>query len=492
MYYLGLDLGSSSLKIALVQQHSGKVVAQVKEPEEEMEILSPQAGWAEQRPEDWWSLCCRGIRRILEENAVDPAQVKGIGVAYQMHGLVVVDKKGHPLREAIIWCDSRAVEHGEEAYKAIGEAYCDTHCLNAPGNFTASKLAWVKENEPEVYAKIHKFMLPGDYVAFRMTGEISTTISGLSEGIFWDFPTHKIADPLVKHMGIDESLFPSLVENFTPQGVINQAAAEATGLAVGTPILYRAGDQPNNALSLNVLEPGEVAATAGTSGVIYAVTDQLKIKDAKRLNHFANVNHQKENQRIGKLLCINGAGIQYNWMRENLAVKNYDEMNALANTVAVGSEGLRVFPFGNGAERIFNNQDIGTRISGLQLNRHDKAHLCRATLEGIAHAFVYGFSLMQKDHVHPRVIRTGNDNMFQSDLFSTTIATLLGINIELYETTGAIGAARAAILAHDKSIDFSTLVGKDYLKTISPETENQPYIDAYNNWEKELKTILNK
>jgi len=492
MYYLGIDLGSSSLKIALVEQKTGVAIAQLKEPEAEMDILSLHEQWAEQDPDYWWELCCRGIQRILAETEIDSTDIKGIGIAYQMHGLVTIDQGGSTVRNAIIWCDSRAVEIGEKAYQKIGTAFCAQNFLNSPGNFTAAKLAWVKQNEPEHYAKIHKIMLPGDFLAYRFSGECTTTITALSEGVFWNFPNHTLANEVIDEMGIDADFFPTVVDNFTQQVHVNNVAAKATGLIQGTPILYRAGDQPNNALSLNVFKPGEVAATAGTSGVIYAVTDQLEVNEAKRLNHFAHVNHQKGENRIGKLLCINGAGRQYNWMRENLAVNSYEEMNALASSVAVGAERLCVLPFGNGAERMFDNCNLGSSILHLDLNRHNRAHLCRASIEGIAFAFAYGFSIMQADKVQPKVIRTGNDNMFQSEIFSTTIATLLGIDIEIYATTGAIGAARAAILAQEKTLDFSSLNEKDYLKTISPDTNRVPYSLAYNHWEKELKTTLNK
>ena len=490
MYYLGIDLGSSSLKVALVEQKTGVAIAQLKEPEEEMDILSLQEHWAEQDPEYWWELCCRGIQRILAETEIDATDIKGIGIAYQMHGLVTIDQGGSTVRNAIIWCDSRAVEIGEEAYQKIGTAFCDRNFLNSPGNFTAAKLAWVKQNEPERYAKIHKIMLPGDFLAYRFSGECTTTVTALSEGVFWNFPAHTLANEVNDQLGIDVDLFPTVVDNFTQQVHVNNVAAKATGLIQGTPILYRAGDQPNNALSLNVFNPGEVAATAGTSGVVYAVTDQLEVNEAKRLNHFAHVNHQKGENRIGKLLCINGAGRQYNWMRENLSMNSYEEMNILASSVAVGAEGLCVLPFGNGAERMFGNRNLGSSILHLDLNRHNKAHLCRASLEGTAFAFTYGFSIMQKDKVQPKVIRTGNDNMFQSEIFSTTIATLLGIDIEIYETTGAIGAARAAIHAQDKALDFSSLIEKDYLKTISPDSNLAPYSLAFNNWKKELETTL--
>ncbi|NND15592.1 MAG: carbohydrate kinase, partial [Eudoraea sp.] len=384
MYYLGIDLGSSSIKIALVDQANGKSLGVIREPEEEMQIHAHEKGWAEQDPIEWWQHVCKGIKRIKKELDISKKDIVGVGIAYQMHGLVLIDSKGNSLRNSIIWCDSRAVEIGNQAYQNIGKQKCDTQLLNAPGNFTASKLGWVKENEPKTYREAYKFMLPGDYIAYRFSDTINTTIPGLSEGIFWDFTTDQISDMLLDHFGFDSDKIPELVETFSTQCTVSEEGAEQSGLDVGTPILYRAGDQPNNALSLNVFQPGEVAATAGTSGVVYAITNSLSVKEASRLNNFAHVNYLVGKEKhIGKLLCINGAGIQYRWLLNNLAVSNYEEMNLLAAEVEVGSDGVCVIPFGNGAERMLNNSQPGTRIVNLNLNRHDKSFLCRATLEGI-------------------------------------------------------------------------------------------------------------
>ncbi|MEX0274459.1 MAG: xylulokinase, partial [Flavobacteriaceae bacterium] len=419
MYFLGLDIGSSSVKVALVNATTGKKVGVVQEPQKEMSIHAPQKNWAEQAPEDWWKYVCKGIAHIKEEYAISKNEIAGIGISYQMHGLVIVDAQGSPLRKSIIWCDSRAVEIGNNAYSEIGPKYCESHLLNSPANFTASKLRWVQENEPERYGKIHKFMLPGDYIAYRFSDTFTTTVPGLSEGIFWDFKTDAISEKVVSHFQIAHGLFPEIVDTFSPQATVSPKGAKESGLLQGTPILYRAGDQPNNALSLNVLRPGEVAATGGTSGVMYAVTDDLSVKECARVNNFAHVNYGiNTTKSIGKLLCINGAGIQYRWLLDNLAVSSYGEMNQLASAVGIGADGVCLIPFGNGAERMLLHRDIGTRIVNLHLNRHHKGHLCRAALEGIAFSFVHGFEILKSDGVIPTVIRAGNDNLFKSDIFA--------------------------------------------------------------------------
>tara|TARA_R110000868_G_scaffold98706_2_gene271776 strand:+ start:65457 stop:66941 length:1485 start_codon:yes stop_codon:yes gene_type:complete len=492
MYYIGFDLGSSSIKAALVEVATGKSIGVVQEPETEMGMLALKNGWAEQSPDEWWQHICSAIEKLKRKYAISKTQIKGIGISYQMHGLVLVDKEGKPLRKSIIWCDSRAVEIGNEAFKAIGEEKCAEHLLNSPANFTASKLKWVKENEPEIYSKAYKFMLPGDYIAYKFSNQINTTISGLSEGIFWDFKKDSIADFLLTYYGIDELLVPDIVDTFGLQSIVDDKGESESGLAAGTPIYYRAGDQSNNALSLNVFNPGEVAATGGTSGVVYAVTDNLSGKESTRVNNFAHVNYKKSVPRIGKLLNINGAGIQYRWLLNNLAVNSYEEMNNLASEISIGSDGVCMLPFGNGAERMLNNLDIGTRLVNVNLNNHHKGHLCRAALEGIAFSFVYGMEILKSDGIEVNVIRAGNDNLFRSDIFANTVATLIGYEIEIYNTTGAIGAARAAGLYNS---DFETygklIMDNDHVMTFMPFKDKTPYLKAYQNWKKELELVLN-
>ncbi len=491
MYYLGYDVGSSSVKAAIIDGASGKKLAVLHEPSNEMGIHAPQKDWAEQDPDLWYKHLCTATKRVVKEAGIDVALIKGIGISYQMHGLVVVDKHGKPLRNAIIWCDSRAVEIGKKATAELGKERCDTQLLNEPGNFTASKLKWVRDQQPELYEKIHKYMLPGDYIAYKLTGDICTTKNGLSEGILWDYKKDQVANWLLDYYDLDTSLTPEIVENFSDQGLLTQKAAEETGLQAGIPIRYRAGDQPNNALSLGVFEPGEVAATGGTSGVIYAVTDSLQSNQSSRINHFAHVNYSKEHPRIGKLMCINGAGIQYRWFRNINGEDSYEAMNRKASKVDIGSDGIVVIPFGNGAERILNNTNTGTQICNINLNKHGQGHLYRAALEGIAFSFVYGMELLQKDTIDVSFVRAGSDNLFRSEIFSNTVATLIGHEIEIYNTTGAIGAARAASM---HSSDLSTLgegiAQNDHVMNYVPLKSNEAYLEAYENWKKQLNTIL--
>ena len=493
MYYIGFDIGSSSVKVALVDAVTGKKIIALHEPQEEMAITSLQSDWAEQDPNSWWEYVCKATKRLIKEANIPPKEISGIGISYQMHGLVVVDESGKPLRDSIIWCDSRAIDIGNKAFENIGEEKCASNLLNSPGNFTASKLKWVKDNEPELYEKIYKYMLPGDYIAYRLTGEMNTTKNGLSEGILWDYKENKVAGWLLDYYGINPSLTPTIVQNFSNQGEVDQKGSQESGIPFGTPVIYRAGDQPNNALSLNILKPGEVAATGGTSGVIYAVTDILKSKESSRINNFAHVNYSPETTNVGKLLCINGAGIMYRWLRNNMGEESYEAMNKRASKVAVGSDGVVVIPFGNGAERMLNSMNIGTHFINLNLNRHSSSHLCRAALEGIAFSFVYGMEILKDDNAKINVIRAGNDNLFRSEIFSNTVATLIGHEIEIYNTTGSVGAARACGLTDGDFEKFGNNITKnDHVMTFMPLKNKEPYEMAYQHWKMELEQILNR
>ena len=488
MYFIGYDIGSSSIKASLVESATGKCIDIISKPEKEMEITAPEPNWAEQDPELWWQYVCLATQGLLANNKISPENIEGIGIAYQMHGLVVIDKDGSPLRNSIIWCDGRAVDIGSRALKNIGSEKCMQRLLNSPANFTASKLKWVKDNEPDTFNKVFKFMLPGDYIAYKFSNTINTTISGLSEGIFWDFKENKIADWLLDHYGLEKDHIPEIVPTFSKQCIVSKEGAKASGLFEGTPICYRAGDQPNNALSLNVLQPGEVAATGGTSGVFYAVTESYIADENSGVNNFSHVNHEDSEPRIGKLMCINGAGIQYRWLLNNLDVSSYKEMNEMAAQIPIGSEGIVILPFGNGPERIFSNQSPGASIHGLNFNLHSKAHLCRAALEGIAFAFVYGMEMLRNEGVVTKVVRAGNDNLFRSEIFSQTISNLIDQEIEIYNNTGATGAARACIIYRTDLKTYGEQIrDQDYLMSYTPNADSEEHRIAYQKWKNLLE-----
>ena len=492
MYNLGLDLGTSFIKAALTECSSGNVVNVVSQPSSEQKIKVFKDGWAEQDPEIWWKNTCLAIKNLISLTNINPSLISRIGISYQMHGLVLLDDNGNLIRDSIIWCDDRAVSVGKKAFIELGKEKCIDQLLNSPANFTASKLKWVKNNEKELYNRVYKFMLPGDYIAYRFSGKMTTTNMGLSEAIFWDFKKNKIADFLLKHYEIDNSLIPEIVSNFGFQCKLNKKGSSECGLVENIPIYYRAGDQPNNALSLNVLKPGEVAATAGTSGVVFAVTENKKTNESERINNFLHLEIDNSTS-LGKLLCINGAGIQYAKLKTKLNIESYEEMNKLSLNVGVGSEKLTYLPFGNGSERMLNNINVGSSMFNFDKRVHNNAHLIRATLEGIAFAFVYGMQILIKDGVKPSVVRAGNDNLFKSNVFGNTVSTLINTEIEIYDTTGAVGAARAVDLNNRNFNEFGkNIIENDFLKTFSPQSNLSDYKVAYDLWVEKLKLTLNK
>lgn len=496
MYLLGYDIGSSSVKASLVDAANGKSVASDYSPKSEAPIISHRPGWAEQEPESWWRYLREATASILKVSGIDPADIKAIGISYQMHGLVMVDRFRRPLRPSIIWCDSRGVPYGEKAFAEIGKERCLEHLLNSPGNFTATKLKWVLDNEPDLFEKIYKVMLPGDYVAMRLTDRISTTVSGLSECMLWDFKTGSPATFLLDYLGFDASIIPEIVPTFGLQGRVTAAVAAELGLAEGTPVTYRAGDQPNNALSLNVFNPGEIASTAGTSGVIYGVNGEVSYDPQSRVNTFAHVNHRPGYTRLGILNCINGTGILNSWIKRNVAPEgmSYPELNELASRAPAGAEGVSILPFGNGAERVLGNRDAGCSVHGLDFLRHGREHLARAAQEGIVFAFQYGIDIMKEMGMEVRKIHAGHANMFLSPVFRQTLANVSGAEIEIFDTDGAAGAAKGAGIGagiyRDNTEAFASL---RRIEVVEPrQADREVTAEAYGRWKRCLAAEMGR
>ena len=492
MLLLGIDLGTSSIKVSVVDSSNRTCVASAQYPETEVDIISLEAGWAEQSPDQWWEHVKQAILKCNATGSYDPKDIAAIGIAYQMHGLVVVDKEQHVLRNSIIWCDSRAVGIGDKAFKDIGEKRCLSHLLNSPGNFTASKLAWVKQNEPGIYVRIDKVMLPGDFIAMKLTGEVTTTMSALSEGILWDFKEHTLSKDVLEYFDFDSSLFPKEQAVFSVHGGLKESVASRLSLRTGIPVTYKAGDQPNNALSLNVFNPGEVAATAGTSGVIYGVSDKLEYDRESRINSFAHVNHQNDNNRIGVLLCINGVGIFNRWIKNMFGAQHsYQTLNVEAAEVEPGSNGLLAIPFGNGAERMLSNQIVGAQFHGLDFNIHSLGHVARATQEGIAFAFRYGLDIMRENGIEPSIIRAGKANMFLSDIFTESFVNATGVAVELHQSDGSVGAALGAGIGAGFFIEHDLSKNTRALAIVEPAEQGR-YDDLYQKWKEVLQTHLQK
>ena len=493
MLLLGIDLGTSSVKVSVVHAETQQCLASAQYPESESEIISPFPGWAEQNPDQWWENVKQAILKCHSSAQYDPVDIAAIGIAYQMHGLVVVDKQQHALRNSIIWCDSRSVEIGDKAFHEIGEEKCLTHLLNSPGNFTASKLSWVKENEPEIYKKTDKLMLPGDFISMKLTGEITTTISALSEGIFWDFRKNDISEDVINYFGFDKKNFPTIRSLFSPHGFLKDNVAERLSLKKGIPISYKAGDQLNNALSLNVLKPGEVAATAGTSGVIYGVCDELNYDPQSRINSFAHVNYSDKRKRIGVLLCINGAGIFNRWIK-NIASADlsYEEMNNAAAEIPIGSDGLIALPFGNGAERMLNNRIVGAHFHNIDFNIHSVSHLVRAVQEGIAFSFRYGLDMMRENGIDPKIIRASKANLFRSDIFTQSFAGVNNVSVEFYGGDGSFGAAIGAGIGAGIYSSAETALQNRKPVAISAPVNTKKFEEIYQRWKESLNNQLHK
>ncbi|MBY0477876.1 MAG: carbohydrate kinase [Chitinophagaceae bacterium] len=489
MLLLGIDIGTSSVKVSVVDAQSQECIVSAYYPEVESEIISKQPGWAEQNPAMWWEHTQQAILKANATKKYNAKDIAAIGISYQMHGLVIVDKDNHVLRDSIIWCDSRAVEIGKNAFDSIGHSKCLQHLLNSPGNFTASKLAWVKQYEPHLFEKIHQIMLPGDYISMKFTGSTNTSISSLSEGVFWDFIKNELSQNVFDYFGFSQSVIPEIKDVFSEHGKLDASVAAELSLSAGIPVTYKAGDQPNNALSLNVLEPGEVAATAGTSGVIYGVSDELTFDPQSRINSFAHVNHTATQKRIGVLLCINGTGILNRWVKNSTGNQSYQQMNEAASTVSIGSDGLFVLPFGNGAERMLENKITGAQLLQLDFNIHTNAHLYRASQEGIAFAFRYGLDIMRENKMNPSVIRAGKANMFLSDVFTKAFVNALNIPVELHNCDGSTGAAIGAGMGAGIYADAKdAFTNRKPLALIEPDKCVQQYDALYGKW----NTLLQK
>lgn len=490
---LGYDVGSSSVKASLLDADSGKLIASDYSPKQEMKIDSPQSGWAEQHPDIWWLNLVTATKSILAQLHNSDYEILAIGISYQMHGLVIVDKDLNVLYPSIIWCDSRSVEIGEKAFNHLGKEFCLKHFLNSPGNFTASKSRWVKENLNDIFSKVYKIMLPGDYIAYKLSGKINTTIPGLSEGILWDFSNHSIAKSLLEYYGLDENLIPELVDTFSNQSSLSEKAGKELGLKSGIPISYRAGDQPNNAFSLNVLNPGEVAATAGTSGVIYGIASNNVSDKLNRINSFAHVNYSISNPKIGALLCINGTGILYSWLKQYLLNNsfNYDEMNKIAATAEIGSEDLFCYPFGNGAERMLLEKNIGAQFSNINFNIHKKEQIIRSAQEGIAFAFRYGLDIMNELGIEVSVIKAGNSNLFQSSVFKEAFVNACNVDLDIYNTDGSQGAARGAGIGIGYYNFSNAFIGLSKIYTLKKEESLiNKYDSIYQKWKHNLQRII--
>ncbi|WP_339655368.1 FGGY-family carbohydrate kinase, partial [uncultured Salegentibacter sp.] len=347
---------------------------------------------------------------------------------------------------------------------------------------------------PENFKKASIMMLPGDYIAAKLSETPQISTSGLSEAALWDFSKGKLATEVLDKMGLSEDFIPEIVPSFGDQATVSSAIANELGLDPDTKINYRAGDQPNNAFSLNALKPGDIATTAGTSAVMYAVSAENTFDPESRVNTFLHVNNTEKAKHNGVLLCINGSGILYQWLRKIISVGReelipYEKLNEEAAKVEPGSKGLRFYPFGNGVERIFSNKEVNSGIENLNYNIHQPAHLIRSACEGIVFAMNYGFEVMQSIGVEGKVVRAGKDNLFLSPVFREIFVNTTQTTLELYNTSGAEGAARGAAVGYGFYKEFDdAFTSLKCLERMEPDPKlSKQYQEIYQEWKQNIK-----
>lgn len=472
MAFLGIDVGTSSVKVSIVGE-DGVILASATAPaSSERAINSPNPNWAEQNPEDWWEDAQQAILNLPLEARL---QVEAIGIAYQMHGLVLVDSQFQPVRPSIIWCDGRNIQESQILAESLGLDALENRLLNKPGTLTLAKLAWVAEHEPETLAKAHTFGLPGDFIAYKLTGEWSTTKSGYSEMVGWDFGASIPFEEGFRKAGWKLPL-PEARPNLEEGAPIQKVIAEKLGLPPSARVTYRAGDQPNNAFGLGVLQQGETAISAGTSGVLYGIGDSSPGLH-EGINRFLHVNSQ-----IGVLMCLNGVGSALAFARRTwFQNQSYEALSELASQ-ANPENCPYFFPFGNGAERILSERAF-SGFTELDFNRHNLPELARSVFEGIAFAYRLGSEKMEKAGCLSKVVNGTESGLLKSSFFAQLLANELQVELILSEGDGSTAAARGAALGIKKILPKPAPL-KRYLPT-SPANH-----ERFSHWHKILEKFL--
>ena len=446
MNFIGIDVGTSSIKALLVDPY-GKVLAS-SNPEYPFQTPAPLQ--AETDPEVWWDATCRALQKLLE--STDPGLVKGVGLTGQMHGLVLLDKKGNPLRPCIMWNDQRSFKECEEMTKIIGES----EVLRITGNpilagFTAPKLRWVEKNEPEIFAKISKVLLPKDFIRYRLTGEFFSEMSDASGTSMLNVGERKWSDEILSAMGWSKQWFPELTESTVASAKVSTEAGAVTGLPVGTPVIAGGGDQAAQAVGCGIVHEGMVSATLGTSGVVFAQSDEYRVEPDGKLHAFCHAVPGKWHL-MGVMLSAAGS---FQWYKTQLGREEharehngegnaYDLLTEAAAEIKPGSEGLVFLPYLSGERTPHPDPHAKGAFVGLTL-RHSKAHLTRAVLEGVSYGLKDSLSLMQNLGVHPsRIILSGGGT--RSGLWKQMLADIFETPCCLVNATegAAYGAALLA------------------------------------------------
>jgi xylulokinase len=442
---LGIDIGTGGTRALVVDEH-GRIAASATEEHEP--FASPKIGWAEQRPEDWWHAAGVAVHKALAAGNLRGEQISCVGFSGQMHGAVMLDAAGEVVRPALIWCDVRTEKQCKELNERIGaERLIQLTCNPALPNFTLTKFLWVRENEPENWKRVRSVMLPKDYVRFRLTGERAIDVADASGTLMLDVARRKWSDAMLQAAEIDASLLPRVFESPDICGKISALGAEATGLAVGTPVVAGAGDQAAGATGMGIVTPGTVSATIGTSGVVFAATDRPALDPRGRLHTFCHA----VPGRWHVMGVTQAAGLSLRWFRDRLDcraaqpdVDPYGRLTSEAASAPAGAHGLLWAPYLMGERTPHLDAEARGMLVGLTAS-HTRAHVVRAILEGVAFSLKDTFTIFEEMNVPVQSIRLGGGGA-RSPLWRQIQADVYGHEVEIVEAEegAAYGAALLA------------------------------------------------
>jgi xylulokinase len=444
-HILGIDVGTGGTRAVIVGEN-GRIVASATEEHEP--FASPQIGWAEQSPEDWWRACGTAVRKALAEASLRGDEVACVGFSGQMHGAVMLDGSDEIVRPALIWCDVRTEKQCHELTEKIGAEELIRLTSNpALPNFTLTKFLWVRENEPANWKRVRSVMLPKDYVRFRLTGERATDMADASGTLMLDVARRRWSDEVLQAAGVEKSLLPQLFESPEICGKVSASGAAATGVQQDTPVVAGAGDQAAGAVGMGIVAPGAVSATIGTSGVVFAATDRPALDPKGRLHTFCHA----VPDRWHVMGVTQAAGLSLRWFRDRFGIGGnenggdpYESLTTEAAAVAPGSDGLLWAPYLMGERTPHLDPNARAALIGLSAS-HTRGHVVRAILEGVAFSLRDSFTLFAEMGVPVRNIRLGGGGA-RSSLWRQIQADVYEREVEILEAEEG-AAYGAAILA---------------------------------------------
>lgn len=437
MKFLGIDVGTGGSR-AVVIDDNGKVLATAIAVHED--FISPEIGWAEQNPEDWWRACVLAIREVLQ--TVNAEEIAAIGFSGQMHGSVFLDDSDKVIRPALLWCDQRTEKQCREITEKIGAEKLITLVSNpAVTGFTLPKILWLRENEPQNFKKVKSILLPKDYIRLKLSGDKASDVADSSGTLLFDVPNRKWSDEMLSAFEIDEKLLPKVYESIEVTGKISKTAADVTGLKVGTLLVAGAGDNAAGAIGMGITEKGKTSSTIGTSGVIFAVTDAPKLDLKGRIHTLC---HAIPNRWHNTGVTL-AAGLSFKWFRENFGDgKLYDELVNEAEKVSSGSDGAIWLPYLMGERSPHLDPNARAAFVGLTAS-HTKAHLTRAVLEGVAFSLRDSLEIFKESGAEISSVRLGGGGA-KSKLWRQIQADVYNKSVEIIEADEG-AAFGAAILA---------------------------------------------